>query len=56
MRENFELAMKYPRAPATPYLIWHCAVITRGDPMNWPGFFDMLINEYPRSLQQCISC
>lgn len=43
----YALAMQHPRAPATPFLIWHCAVITRGDPMKWPGFFDILIKEYP---------
>jgi hypothetical protein len=45
----YALAMEYPKAPATPYLLWHCAVISKGDPMNWPGFFDLIIKEYPRS-------
>ena len=45
----YALAMEHPKAPATPFLLWHCAVITEGDPMNWPGFFDLIIKEYPRS-------
>ncbi|MEX2607072.1 MAG: hypothetical protein WD708_06970 [Kiritimatiellia bacterium] len=45
----YALAMEYPRAPATPYLLWHCAMITEGNPMRWPEFFDLIIKEYPRS-------
>jgi hypothetical protein len=45
----YALAMAYPKAPATPYLLWHCSVITRGDPMHWDGIFDVIIKKYPRS-------
>ncbi len=45
----YAIALKYPRAPATPYLLWHCAVITKGDPVGWREIFDKLIKEYPHS-------
>jgi len=45
----FDMVMEYPKAPASPWLLWNCATITRGDPMRYPEIYDLIIKKYPRS-------
>ncbi len=45
----YDLVMKYPNAPASPWLLWQCSTITLGDPMNYRGFYELILKKYPRS-------
>ncbi len=45
----YDHAVEFPQAPATPYLLWHCAMMTDGTPMGWREFYDLLIRKYPQS-------
>ena len=45
----YAMVMEYPKAPASPWLLWICATITRGDPMQYRGIYDLIIEKYPHS-------
>ena len=45
----YALAMEHPKAPATPFLLWHCGVITRKGQVTRRVIYDQLIENYPRS-------
>jgi tetratricopeptide (TPR) repeat protein len=45
----FLMVMEHPEAPASPWLLWECACITRGDPMQYPELYNLIIEKYPDS-------
>lgn len=50
LRRFYSIALENPKAPATPYLLFQCALTADGDPEPYERLFEQVYENYPNTV------